>query len=159
MPGDQGRIEGQVISDGGNGFRFNGDTLHDRLPDLRKFFHSLNCGSAIAGLFCLFLFQVDRLHKTIDHPFDLIDDCTFDQPEARIEDEPPPERDWSVAFHRAGVHKTGVRARTEDEAIEIAQAMLFETDISLFDLVWCEDTEWQANLIDTLPVLGGASCR
>lgn len=94
-----------------------------------------------------------------DHPFDLIDDCTFDQPEARIEDAPPPERDWSVAFHRAGVHKTGVRARTEDEAIEIAQAMLFETDISLFDLVWCEDTEWQAQLNETLPAMGGPSCR
>lgn len=94
-----------------------------------------------------------------EHPFDMIADCTFDQPEARIEDAPPPERDWSVAFHRAGVHKTGVRARTEDEAIEIAQAMLFETDISLFDLVWCEDTEWQAQLNDTMPVMGGASCR
>ena len=94
-----------------------------------------------------------------DHCFDLIGDCTFDQPEARIEDEPPPEQDWSVAFHRAGVHKTGVRARTEDEAIGIAQAMLFETDISLFDLVWCEDTEWQATLSEANLFDGGASCR
>lgn len=103
------------------------------------------------------LWEIDGVDG--EHPFDLIDDCTFDQPEARIEDAPPPERDWSVAFHRAGVHKTGVRARTEDEAIEIAQAMLFETDICLFDLVWCEDTEWQAQLIETIPGNGGASCR
>ena len=94
-----------------------------------------------------------------EHPFDLIGDCTFDQPEARIEDAPPPERDWSVAFHRAGVHKTAVRAHTEKEAIGIAQAMLFETDITLFDLVWCEDTEWQAQLIETNLIDGGASCR
>ncbi len=89
-----------------------------------------------------------------DHPFDMIDDCTFDQPEVRIEDAPPPERDWSVAFHRSGVYCTKVRASTEREAIGIAQAMLFETDIAIFNLVWCEDTEWQATLGD-----GGASCQ
>ncbi len=45
-------------------------------------------------------------------------------------------------------------AHTEKEAIGIAQAMLFETDIALFDLVWCENTEWQANLVDA-----GVPCR
>ena len=89
-----------------------------------------------------------------DHPFDLIDDLIFDQAEVRIEDAPPPERDWSVAFHRSGVYCTKVRASTEREAIGIAQAMLFETDIAIFNLVWCEDTEWQATLGD-----GGASCQ
>ena len=92
-----------------------------------------------------------------EHPFDMIDDCTFDQPEARIED--APEQRWSVALHRAGVHRCNVHALSEDEAIEIAQAMLFETDVSLFDLVWCEDTEWQAQLNDAIPAMGGASCR
>lgn len=90
-----------------------------------------------------------------EHPFDLIDDCTFD----RVCIHNAPESKWSVAFHCAGVHKTAVHAHSEDEAIEIAQAMLFETDISLFDLVWCEDTEWQAQLNDTMPAMGGASCR
>ena len=89
-----------------------------------------------------------------DHPFDLVDDCIFDQPEWRTEDEPPPEQEWRIAFHRAGIHGTTVRALTDREAIGIAQAMLFETDISLFERVWCEDTDWQATLIE-----GGASCR
>lgn len=89
-----------------------------------------------------------------EHPFDLVDDCTFDQPEWRIEDAPPPEQTWKVAFHRASVHQTLVRAQTEHEAIGIAKAMLHETDVALFQRAWCEDTCWQAELGH-----GGVSCR
>lgn len=94
-----------------------------------------------------------------EHPFDLLDDCTFDQPEARIEDAAPPDREWSVSFHRAGVHKIRLRAHTERQAIATAQAMLFEIDIALFDLAWCQDTDWQANPIYDITVEGGTSCR
>ncbi len=88
-----------------------------------------------------------------EHPFDLIDDCTFDQPEARIEDAPPPERDWSVAFHRATVHTTFVRARSEDEAIWVAQRRLFEDDVAAFKCILSENSCWQAETVE-----GGASC-
>lgn len=89
-----------------------------------------------------------------EHPFDLIADFVFSQPEWRIQDASPPERSWSVAFHRASVHQTLVRAHTEHEAIGIAKAMLHETDVSLFQRNWCEDTCWQAELGD-----GGVSCQ
>jgi hypothetical protein len=89
-----------------------------------------------------------------EHPFELIDDCTFDQPEARIEDAPPPEREWTVTFHCAGVHKVVVPAHTERQAIATAQAMLFETDAALFNRAWSECSDWTAT-----PSEGGASCR
>lgn len=121
--------------------------------DTRRFQTTVTGGSEADAIWTAErLWDIDGVDG--EHPFDMIDDCTFDQPKARIEDSPPPQQDWSVAFHRAGVHKTGVRAQTEQEAIGIGQAMLFETDITLFNLVWCEDTEWQANLIE-----GGVSCR
>lgn len=121
--------------------------------DTRRFQTTVSGGSEADAIWTAErLWDIDGVDG--DHPFELIDDCTFDQPEARIEDAPPPERDWSVEFHRSGVHRTGVRAHTEHEAIGIAQAMLFETDIALFDRVWAEDTDWQATLIE-----GGASCR
>lgn len=81
-----------------------------------------------------------------EHPFDLLDDRIFDQPEVRLEFAPPPERLWSVVFHRATVYATEVRARTEDQAIGIAQAMQFETDVALFQTSWSDDTDWQAQI-------------
>lgn len=79
-----------------------------------------------------------------EHPFDLIDDCLFDQPEWRIEDEAPPEQTWTVLFYRNSAHRTTVRATTEREAIGIAQSMVHETDIALFERCWFEDGNWEA---------------
>ena len=81
-----------------------------------------------------------------EYAFDLLDEQIFDQPEVRLEFAPPPKRLWSVAFHRATVYATEVCARTEDEAISIAQAMHYETDVALFQTCWIDDTDWQAQI-------------
>ncbi|MEQ1731913.1 MAG: hypothetical protein ABL982_26360 [Vicinamibacterales bacterium] len=79
-----------------------------------------------------------------NHPFDLVDDCIFDQPEWRIEDEAPPERDWSISFHRTAVFHGTVKASTEREALGIAQAMVHETDVALFKREALTDGKWRA---------------
>ena len=79
-----------------------------------------------------------------EHPFDLIDDCLFDQPEWRIEDAPPPEMEWAIAFFRTAVFHGRVRACTEHEAIGIAKAMVHETDVAMFRRDSIQDSAWRA---------------
>lgn len=85
-----------------------------------------------------------------EHPFEMIDDCTFDQPEARIEDAPPPEREWTVTVERLSVLRQRVLARNEFEAIGMAKS-LPDAQLSTFER---DDIWWSAT-----PSKGGASCR
>lgn len=81
-----------------------------------------------------------------DHPFDLLDDRVFDQPDWRIEDEPPPEQTWSVRFLRTAAFTGEVRASTEREAIGIAQAMVHDTDVAFFQRTAMHDGDWRAEM-------------